>query len=536
MAETGTEKLTSGLFKAWLAKLDADQRSRFASARFRILLLFLLLLLLITANLLVASGSDSAIPLFLASAILPINLIALVATLILFYMIWRHLLDPLLKLSQWGDSMRAVNLDARVEFATDSDFSVLGKDINMLGNMINQLSRDTETQLQKYTDHISRESKSLAILYDVASSINISRDLNQLFEISLQSMCINLNAAAGIIRQFKAKGKQEVVASYGQLNNTFLSSVDQFLSIDDSASSNNTNQVNQIDNLPRSTVFALSEEHNKETIIALSVKVKYRDETLGAIHLFFENNADADLANFHHLLVSIGQHLGTAVEKFRLLEDESQLLIIQERTRLSDELHDSLAQTIASLRIQLRVIEETTASDDRQGTVHQLERMEFTIEQANNQLRELIAHFRIPLHKQGLISAIEEAIQACKDESAISVYFQNEWPNRDISAEVELNLLRIVQESLVNVRKHSKANTVRISLTVRDNKNILLIEDDGVGFDESTVTSTDGHHIGLKILRERASQIGGIIEIESEPGEGTRIHLQFTINEADSSR
>ena len=90
-------------------------------------------------------------------------------------------------------------------------------------------------------------------------------------------------------------------------------------------------------------------------------------------------------------------------------------------------------------------------------------------------------------------------------------------------------MLRIVQECLVNIRKHSQAEVVRVLLSYRNDNNIVLIEDDGIGFEESSVVSEGGQHLGLNILRDRAREIGGDIEIESEPGDGTRIHLQFKV-------
>ncbi|MFT7556885.1 MAG: two-component system nitrate/nitrite sensor histidine kinase NarX [Planctomycetota bacterium] len=98
-----------------------------------------------------------------------------------------------------------------------------------------------------------------------------------------------------------------------------------------------------------------------------------------------------------------------------------------------------------------------------------------------------------------------------------------------MSADAELNVVRIVQECLANVRKHSQAKSVRISLTIREQQNSLLCEDDGIGFDESKLVSAHGRHLGLNILRNRAKQLNGSIEIESEPGEGTRIQVQFQL-------
>jgi two-component system nitrate/nitrite sensor histidine kinase NarX len=202
---------------------------------------------------------------------------------------------------------------------------------------------------------------------------------------------------------------------------------------------------------------------------------------------------------------------------------------MQERTRLSHELHDSLAQTLASLRIQIRVIDETIHSEDEKSIWHQMERAEYTIDQANSQLRELLAHFRAPVNPQGLIPSIEECIRQTQVEMGIPVYFQNEWPPQEFSETVELNVLRILQECMANIRKHSEAEGVRVLLSYRDGEFGVLIEDDGIGFDEALVVSRHGQHLGLNILRDRARQIDAQLDIESEPDDGTRIHLQFSV-------
>ena len=520
---------STNLLNAWFVKLDKENRNLLKSGRFRLLVLSLSILILLVLNLVGVLKPDSSIAVSLRAYTAWLHGFEIVLLLLLFWQIWRELLQPLIRLCDWADLMRGVNLDAKVELEADSDFSELARDINMLGKMIKNLSRDTEIQLQKHTDHISRESRSLAILYDVASSINVSHDLNELFEKSLDSLCNNLNASAGIIRQFQGKNKKDIVASCGNINHTFLASADHFLSIQYPFDEIKLDHIYRIDSLDYETVFGTDSDKKQDKILVLSILLQYRENILGAIHLFFAEQSSVELEAYSELLLSIGQHLGSAIEKFRLLEEESELLVIQERTRLSHELHDSLAQTIASLRIQIRVIDETFHSNDEKSIWHQMERIEYTIDQANTQLRELIAHFRVPINEQGLIPSIEDTVRRTQQEMGIPVYFQNEWPEQELTPEVELNVLRIVQECLVNIRKHSEAEVVRVLLSYRNDTNIVLIEDDGIGFDESSIVSEGGLHLGLNILRDRASEIGADIEIESEPGDGTRINLQFKV-------
>ena len=520
---------------AWFVQLDKEKPALLKSGRFRVLLLSLSILLLLSLTLFNLIKPNNSLAIASQDMTVWILILAIVLLLTLVWETWRELLQPLISLCNWADQMRAINLEAQVQFKQDSDFSELAADINMLGKMINNLSRDTEVQLQKHTDYISRESRSLAILYEVASSINLSHDLNELFSKSLDSLCSNLNASAGIIRQFEGRKTRDVVASFGDINHTFLASADHFLPIQDPFNEIKLNRIYRVDRMNYETVFGVDPAAKQGELQVLSILLQYREEVLGAIHLFFPGENALDLDSYNELLLSIGQHLGSAVEKFRLIEEESELLVMQERTRLSHELHDSLAQTIASLRIQIRVIDETFHSDDEKSIWHQMERIEYTIDHANHQLRELIAHFRVPFSEQGLIPSIEEAVRRTKEEMNIPVYFQNEWPEQDLPPVVELNVLRIVQECLANIRKHSQADVVRVLLSYRNGSNIVVIEDDGIGFDETSIVSEGGLHLGLNILRDRAAEINADIDVESEPGDGTRVHLQFSAQTADTT-
>ena len=537
MIESGQKQPTHlpGFFNAWFTRLDQRNRGLLNSGRFRIISLLVGLLVLLV---LIATISFSALPAGVPgslSAYIPwISAAAILLVVILAFTIWRVLLDPLLRLCKWADLMRGVNLETRVDVDQRSDFYELASDINMLGNMIHQLSRETEVQLQKHTDYISRESLSLAILYDVASSINLSRDVNELFQKSLDSLCQNLHARAGVVRQIMDDNKLEVVAIYGDVNKLFLDNVNNLLPLPASSEQD----FRGPEKLPSLTVLDPAETGDDNMLQVVSVPMRYRDNPSGVINLFFPQSVNTDLDNYNELLLSIGQHLGTALDRYRLDEDESQLLLLRERTRLSHELHDSLAQTMASLRIQVRILDEIFHAGDEPGIWDQLERVEYTIEQANNELRELIGQFRIPMNKRGLISSIEESIQQIHQETDIQIYLQNEWATQVLPANIELQVLRIVQECLTNIRKHSQAGSVRILLRAprAGGDHYILIEDDGIGFDETRIEPVGGQHFGLSILRDRARQISGDITIDSEPGDGTRVTLQFVYPDSQQAK
>jgi two-component system nitrate/nitrite sensor histidine kinase NarX len=230
------------------------------------------------------------------------------------------------------------------------------------------------------------------------------------------------------------------------------------------------------------------------------------------------------------ILTNIGQHLSMAIEKAHWDEAASRLSIMEERAMLAHELHDSLAQTLASLRFRVNMLQQELGDDHAQldNLRNEAALLKVGLEEANLELRELITHFRIRMDERGLIPATEDLIERFRQESGIQVFFQNECTSLRIPPMLEVHLLHIIQEALTNIRKHSDAKHVRIIMRcVAEEYFHLLIEDDGMGIESDVKESRPGEHVGLTIMRERAARIGGTLSIESEPGEGTRVELEL---------
>jgi two-component system nitrate/nitrite sensor histidine kinase NarX len=261
----------------------------------------------------------------------------------------------------------------------------------------------------------------------------------------------------------------------------------------------------------------------------IAVPLQYRGNTLGVYNLFVSNREFHNHAEIEDLLTTIGRHLGMAIDKARSEDEAHRLALMEERNRLAHELHDSLAQTLASLRFQIRVLDETLRGGKEPDVWHELEKIENNIDEAYSELRELITHFRAPIDKRGLIPAVEHLIERFQNQTDISIFLQKEWNVLHLPASIEVQALRIIQESLNNIRKHSQAHTVRVILRSDTQGDCsILIEDDGIGINDIPEEGvTLGDHLGLSIMHERAKKIGGTVKIESEPNEGTRILLHF---------
>ena len=186
-------------------------------------------------------------------------------------------------------------------------------------------------------------------------------------------------------------------------------------------------------------------------------------------------------------------------QQSRLARHSDRLLRFEDRSAIANELHDSLAQSLASLKMQVRVLDDTLRQDNEVAIWKEMENIQAGLDEANIELRELITYFRLPVDGNGVVSAIEKAVSRFRLTSSIEAVLQNHWPAVNLPVEYERQVLRIVQEGLANVRKHSGADMVRILLNQAHDARRVLIEDDGIGM--SLTPAEMDNHFGLSIMQ-----------------------------------
>jgi two-component system nitrate/nitrite sensor histidine kinase NarX len=373
----------------------------------------------------------------------------------------------------------------------------------------------------------SLEEKSLQILYEVVSSINTAHGLDDLLSRFMYTLKRITKAQAVAIWVLQNNGQMQLSSSSGIDESLLaLDRKDVRRCLYERAFTEGKIWVEK--DLLKCEKIAGRRFFDRENTGLVAVPMRFRGVVTGVINLFLDTSDIESIDSIRPLLTSIAHHLSIAIEKSHNEELSQQHLIKDERTRIAHELHDSLAQTLASLRFQVRVLDETLHQGDESTTWQKLEQIEHSLDEANTELRELIANFRAPTHNQNLLDAIEKIVSQFRSETGIKTYLQKEWCDTSLSRENESQILRIIQEALWNIRKHSQAKTVRIMLRAGpEQKCHILIEDDGIGINDQAFGSP-GEHIGLTIMRERAARLGGELKVESEPGEGTRIVLQLS--------
>lgn len=213
-----------------------------------------------------------------------------------------------------------------------------------------------------------------------------------------------------------------------------------------------------------------------------------------------------------------------ATEKAEELESRIQEIISQERNRLARELHDSVSQQLFAASMMMSAINETKApSEDREAK--QLKMVEEMIHQSQLEMRALLLHLRpVALKGKCLQEGIEELLIELKQKVTMNIKWKVEpFP---LDKGVEDHLFRILQESVSNTLRHSKAEQLEVLLIKRDDKVIMRVVDDGLGFN---VEETKAGSYGLQNMHERAGEIGGTLKIVSVENKGTRLEVKVPI-------
>lgn len=454
---------------------------------------------------------------------------ALAAALVVAAILWvttvRSLWRPLAHLRCWAMRVRGGNLSARIpEDRAVGEFAELASDVNALGERLKTL---TQERVEEGED--SRViARWLGILNAITAGIASSQDLDELLPRFLFTLHNAGEVRGGIVRLLTGDGHLRLVASIG-LPDAIVEQ-ERRVALDcclcGQAVGRRTLSVGQ--DLEACCTSWGQNPFPDEDLVLLAIPLRYDGRVVGLYNLFMERARVIGQNDVEDLLLGLGQHLGAAIEKMRLQDERRQLSLLQERMVIAHELHDSLAQTLASLRIQAQVLGETIEPDGYSATRTEFARLSAGLEIAHKEVRGLIRNFRAGGAEGGLLPALDAAIARFKEETGIPVYVQKDW-HGTLPAAHETHVLRVIQEALANIRKHAHAQTVRVLLQSEvGGVYRVLIEDDGEGpVSAAERADRDDGHFGQTIMRERAHAIGGELRVEHEAGEGTRVWLTF---------
>jgi signal transduction histidine kinase len=260
----------------------------------------------------------------------------------------------------------------------------------------------------------------------------------------------------------------------------------------------------------------------------LGVPVRVAGETVGNFYLTEKVDVPEFSAEDQELVEMFALHAGIAIQNARLHEEVQKLAIVDERLRISRDLHDGIIQSIYAVSLSLEEVLELIETDQA-GASGRVDRAIDRLHTTIGDIRQFIVGLG-PEREAGLPAALEslarELLSGVDVDISLDVMDAGGLQGR-LAPQAEHELVQIAREALSNVARHSHARHASMAVNLSDDAVVLRVEDDGIGFDPGQ--RLDGTHFGLANLRDRAGAFGGTIAIDSEPGNGTRIIVRLPL-------
>lgn len=235
------------------------------------------------------------------------------------------------------------------------------------------------------------------------------------------------------------------------------------------------------------------------------------------------------------LFRSISEHLGMALENAKLKRENLRITLMNERQMMAAEVHDSLAQTLAYMKMRMALLQDALHDQNDENACKYAGDVSQALDEAYSQLRELLTQFRNRMDPLGLQHGLERLANDFQDRTGIALEYRNRVADLRLSVDQEAQIFFIVQEALANVSRHSGASRASITIEGSGDHYIVTVDDNGRGGQGffAIANRTGGFeehphlrdHFGLSIMRERARLIGGRVEVANLPAGGFRVRL-----------
>ncbi|SOY69340.1 NarX, PUTATIVE TRANSMEMBRANE NITRATE/NITRITE SENSOR KINASE TRANSCRIPTION REGULATOR PROTEIN [Cupriavidus taiwanensis] len=466
-------------------------------------------------------------------------LMACIGTVAVIYLLYLWIILPVLRLQDGLRRMAAREFSLRLPVESRDEFGTLSEGFNRMAGELQGLYHDLEARVAQKTAELERHNRDLETLYEMAAFLNQAADAEAMAQGFLARVMRQFDADGGSVRVLDSRhGRMHLLAAAG---------LPAALAEADSCASANGCHCGDA---TREAVIAIVDLRGAARAGAADETPCGRDgfQSLAAFRIESQRGATGMFAlhfraprrlppSDRQLLQTLAQHLGTALEHLRLSATARQLAVVEERNLVAQGLHDSIAQGLNYLNLQVQLLDDAVARDDLAETRELVPMLRHGVEESYQDVRELLNNFRSRLGTGELRPAVEETVERfrrqCRTEATLAIDERGgAWP---LSPEQQLQVLFILQEALSNVRKHALAAHVAVALSHgRDFR--LVVQDDGEGFDPDELATRADAHIGLSIMRERAARLGARLQMQASPGSGVRIELVLPAGSQGAAR
>ncbi len=444
-------------------------------------------------------------------------ILVMLGAVVMVRLLYRWVIKPVERLRHGVGEISGGTFGVQIPLDHATEFAQLGNGFNRMSTRLQQLYGNLEQEVAEKTSELAQKNYTLQTLYDFSRLLNQTQSITEASEEFLNKIKELAPIKAGSIRLIDYQRKQlDLVAHIGLPPQLQSATACKRLDACRCGSAVTQNNWQPISFLP-------SKLDNSSLCQQLGmpflqpIPIRHNEQELGVMTLYFEKPYNMPHAT-EKLLNTLCSQLGMLVSNMRLAEESRQLAVLQERNLMAQGLHDSIAQTLNYLNLQVQMLESALAANEAEQADENLQFIKTGVQECYEDVRELLLNFRTKLSSKDFVEATESLITRFEQQTQAVVDLHWHGDGAPLTADQQLQFIFILQESLSNIRKHAQATRVDILFDNRQDV-VMRIRDNGKGFSAEPSDSPTGTHVGLNIMRERALRIRADLKLSSRPGQ-----------------
>ena len=396
----------------------------------------------------------------------------LIAALFTIHFTQRKIVTPLNQMVTASEQIQEGKFDLTLDVKSDNELGILAGTFTTMATELGKLYRNLEMKVDEKTRRLRQANDSLQVLYDCSQELSQSRLSTKNFAVMLETLLdIEGLTAAKLIIEENTGNNTEITAGEPSGNNWHYHDLD------------------------------------------------LDGQVLG--QLWWQDTLPCPDKS---LIENISRTLARGIYYNRAQKQSEQLLLMEERATIARELHDSLAQSLSYLKIQVTLLKRQLGQGDQQQTMAIISDIDQGLSGAYTQLRELLSTFRLTIKEANFGEALVEMLKPLEEQSNALLIIDNQLSSLSLDAHHQVHLLQLIREATLNAIKHAQADEIIITCLQELDTVTITISDDGIGFNPANEKL---NHYGLAIMTERASRLHGTLEINTTKGTGCEVTLQF---------
>ncbi|MDC8786080.1 type IV pili methyl-accepting chemotaxis transducer N-terminal domain-containing protein [Roseateles koreensis] len=435
------------------------------------------------------------------------------------------IIQPLQRLRDGLREMTARQFSVRIDERNSvEEFSTLAAGFNQMADALERSYKGLELKVADKTASLALQNARLASLYEVAmmgiQGADTLESQGQLFALKMAQIA---GADAVAVRLAAEDGERLLLLGQTRLPKS-MQEAERCVRMGSCACGEHLQTMAGARVIPVRSLGSGSLGHCEaagyQTVVAVPMRSALR--TIGEVELFYYGERRVEEAERQHFDALVG-HFATQIENLRLAARDREMAISEERNLLAQELHDSIAQSLAFLKIQVQLLRTAMAKQRPDDMNRSLEEIDTGVRESYADVRELLLHFRTRPGHEDIEHALRTTLSKFELQSGLGTHLTVEGHGVPLPPDQQIQVLHVIQEALSNVRKHSGAH--HVSVRVRQEPQWYFeVSDDGKGF-EPQAQAVPENHVGLRIMRERADRIGAKLVLGRRPGGGMQVGL-----------